>query len=128
MKEIPSDCFGRYDFVWSTSSLEHLGSLAEAERFIEQSIACLKPGGVAVHVTEHAIFPGRDVDNHGTVYFSLDRIRSLLQRLGGLPLREGYGVSPVDYYVDAAPYGGAAHMKLLVDGVVTTSVGLIFKR
>jgi SAM-dependent methyltransferase len=51
MNEIPDDIVD-YDFTWSSCALEHLGSLRHGLDFIEASIRCLRPGGVAVHTTE----------------------------------------------------------------------------
>lgn len=133
MKAIPESLHGQFDFVWSTSSMEHLGSLSEAERFVGESLKCLKPGGVAVHITEASVYPLDSMpDDRGTVFFTVPRLYALLDRYGAyggddLDTR-GFGSHPADYYVDVAPYTGAAHLKLLVDGFVTTSVALVFHK
>ncbi len=44
MRKLPDD-FGTFDFVWSSCSLEHLGTMALGEEFIFQSLKYLKPGG-----------------------------------------------------------------------------------
>jgi hypothetical protein len=41
-----------FDFLWSSCSLEHLGSLEAGMDFVKQSTDLLKPGGVAVYTTE----------------------------------------------------------------------------
>ncbi len=51
MNNITSDLRG-FDFLWSSCSLEHLGSLQHGLTFIENSLNCLRPGGIAVHTTE----------------------------------------------------------------------------
>ncbi len=51
MNTVPDDLAG-YDFCWSACALEHLGSLDNGIKFIRRSLACLAPGGVAVHTTE----------------------------------------------------------------------------
>ena len=43
---------GKYDFVWSSCALEHLGTLQAGIDFVVKSASMLKPGGVAVHTTE----------------------------------------------------------------------------
>ncbi len=45
MNAIPDDLEG-YDFLSSSCALEHLGSLENGLRFVENSMRCLKPGGV----------------------------------------------------------------------------------
>ena len=44
MNAIPDDLEG-YDFLSSSCALEHLGSLENGLRFVENSMRCLKPGG-----------------------------------------------------------------------------------
>ena len=51
MRDLPDD-LGSFDFIWSSCSFEHLGSLGEGERFVLEALRFLKPGGVAVHTTE----------------------------------------------------------------------------
>lgn len=129
MRAIPEVLHGQFDFVWSTSSMEHLGSLAEAERFVSESLKCLRPGGIAIHITELSVFPLEPMpDERGTVFFTVERIQELLKRLDGEPLRCDFGDRPADYYADHPPYKGASHLKLSVDGVVTTSVALVFRK
>jgi len=52
MNDIPEKYYDQFDFVWSTCSLEHIGGLKQGLTFIDNSIKCLKPGGVAIHTTE----------------------------------------------------------------------------
>lgn len=47
MTRVPNDLTG-FDFVWSSCSLEHLGSLEAGIDFIWHSLECLRPGGIAV--------------------------------------------------------------------------------
>jgi 2-polyprenyl-3-methyl-5-hydroxy-6-metoxy-1,4-benzoquinol methylase len=54
MNKIQPELYGQYDFVWSSCSLEHLGSLKHGLNFIRNSLKCLKPGGIAVHTTEYS--------------------------------------------------------------------------
>ena len=69
MNAIPDDLTG-FDFLWSSCALEHLGSIERGLRFIERSMSCLKPGGVAVHTTEfNLVSNDATVDNDGTVLF-----------------------------------------------------------
>ena len=52
MNDIDADLSGQFDFCWSSCALEHLGSLQHGLDFIENSLAILKPGGIAIHTTE----------------------------------------------------------------------------
>ncbi|HFC12669.1 MAG TPA: class I SAM-dependent methyltransferase, partial [Anaerolineae bacterium] len=54
MRELPNN-LGMYDFIWSSCSLEHLGTLELGEKFIYDSLKYLKPDGVAVHTTEYNV-------------------------------------------------------------------------
>jgi hypothetical protein len=52
MNNMPSDLVG-YDFCWSSCAFEHLGSIELGMQFVEISLKCLKPGGLAVHTMEY---------------------------------------------------------------------------
>ncbi|XRB07674.1 methyltransferase [Pycnococcus provasolii] len=41
-----------FDFIWSTCSIEHVGSIDLGIEFVRRSSMLLKPGGVAVHTVE----------------------------------------------------------------------------
>lgn len=78
MNWLPDDLAG-FDFCWSCCSLDHLGSIRLAKRFIYRSLDCLKPGGVAVHTGEYGpLCDWRSVDNSQTVVLTrLDLEESL---------------------------------------------------
>lgn len=133
MNRIPAEIHDQYDFCWSTSSMEHLGSYEHSVAFITKSLRCLKRGGTAVHVTELAVYPADGLAlSGGTIWFTtggLVRIADQLRNDGhSVILNFDFGGNPEDYYVDMAPYEGPAHLKLLTDGFVSTSVGLIITR
>lgn len=141
MNDIPAELHGRYDFCWSVCALEHLGSIENGMRFIERSVQCLRPGGVAVHTTEYNLQgEGPTVDNWPTVLFQRRHIESLGERLAarGARLLEvdfdtGRGV--LDGFVDLPPYAHAApdwlrypdapHLRLSFGGFPVTSIGLV---
>lgn len=131
MRAIPADLHDSADFVWSSCSLEHLGSLEEGLRFIVESARCLRPGGVAVHTTEFCL--GETTLHHGgTVLYrrcDLEPLYEALPRVGAhlLPVDWSIGTLPLDQHIDVPPYG-EPHLKLAVAGFVTTSIGLIVKR
>lgn len=55
MNHIHPELHGTFDFVWSTCSLEHVGSIPLGQRFAINSMELLKPGGAAVHTTEFTL-------------------------------------------------------------------------
>ena len=128
MNAVPND-LRDFDFVWSSCSLEHLGSLENGLEFIERSIDCLKPGGVAVHTTEFNLGTNdKTLESRATVAYRKKDIEGLALRLIG----KGYKIplinfSPgdrmLDRVVDRPPYRHS-HLKLLVSRHLLTSIGL----
>ena len=128
MNAIPND-LRDFDFVWSSCSLEHLGSLENGLAFIERSMECLKPGGVAVHTTEFNLGTNdKTLETRVTVAYRKKDIEGLALRLIG----KGYKIplinfSPgnrvLDRVVDRPPYRHS-HLKLLVSRHLLTSIGL----
>jgi len=128
------DHFKDFDFVWSSCSLEHLGSIQKGIDFIINAMGCLKPGGIAVHTTEFNLSSNEEtVDNNFTVLFrkqDLLRLESELKDLGYwvAPFNFHPGTMPLDYHVDIPPYILTRHLKLLIEGHAVTSIGLIVKK
>jgi len=56
-RRIPEDLVN-FDFLWSARANEQLYSVAAAAQFIEATMACLRPGGLAVHVMSYDLAPG----------------------------------------------------------------------
>jgi SAM-dependent methyltransferase len=137
MNAIPPDLKGQFDFCWSICSLEHLGSIANGLKFIENSLAVLKPGGVSVHTMEFNVNDGETVDNWPTVLFQKHHLLGLADQLRkkGFEVYEqdfdkGQGI--LDGFVDLPPYldenhSRHAHLKLSVDGFVCTSFSFVAK-
>ena len=133
MNHVPDDLDG-FDFCWSACALEHLGSIAQGEAFIERSLACLKPGGWAIHTTEFNLSSNNHtLDVGGTVLFrkrDLESLADTLRRKGHevAPFEFQPGLGPMDRYIDVAPYREEPHLKLAVAGYATTSIGIIVRR
>lgn len=133
MNAIP-DTLSGYDFCWSACALEHLGSIEQGLAFIERSVQCLRPGGLAVHTTELNVSSNDDtVDNMGTVLFRRRDFEALAVRLRA----QGHIVAPFDFdpgpraldrYVDMPPYLFEPHLKLALEGFAATSFGIIVQR
>jgi SAM-dependent methyltransferase len=143
MNRIPAELHGGYDFCWSVCALEHLGSIEQGLNFIEQSVRCLRPGGVAVHTTEYNLQEdGPTVDNWPTVLFQRRHMEVLGQRLAtrgarllAIDFSTGEGV--LDGFVDLPPYAHSApgwlryphapHLRLSFGGFPVTSIGLVIR-
>lgn len=122
-----------FDFCWSACALEHLGSIEQGLRFIEASIDCLKPGGVAVHTTEfNCQSDDQTLDNASTVLFRKRDFVALARRLRrrghDIVLNFDTGDLPLDLHIDLPPYAQDNHLKLQIAQWVTTSFGLIVRK
>jgi hypothetical protein len=132
MNAIPKELRG-FDFVWSSCSLEHLGSLENGLRFIERSVDCLKLGGIAVHTTEFNLGTNdRTLESRATVAYRKKDIERLAVRMLG----KGYKIPTINFspgnrlldrVVDRPPYKHS-HLKLLVSRHLLTSIGLFVVR
>ncbi len=134
MNQIPQDLNG-FDFTWSACALEHLGSLALGEQFVYNSLACLKPGGVAIHTTEFTVSSNtHTVDYLPLVLFrrcDMERLAETLTACGQCiePFVFDTGDLPFDLRVDVPPYNKDRHLKLLLEKkYVCTSVGFIITK
>lgn len=138
MNSIPDDP-ADFDFTWSTCSFEHCGSLELGIQFLENQMKCLRPGGVAVHTTEFNLSSNtRTLKKGSTSIYRLRDIESAVLRLQAqghhvAPLDVRLGDRPQDHHVDR-PTGWPRqfaikdHMRLLLKGHVTTSIGLIITK
>lgn len=130
MNDIPDDLEG-FDFVWSSCSFEHLGSIAHGRRFIDRMTRCLKPDGIAVHTTEFNVSSNSaTIDNDPTfVIFrqrDIEEMAADLRSKGrGVELDLTLGNGPADAHVDLYPYEQKTHLKLQLGSFVATSFGLI---
>ena len=94
MNSLPADLTG-FDFAWSSCALEHLGTLAAGIDFVVAQMACLRPGGVAVHTTEYLVSSNdATVEAGGTVFYR----RQDIEGAGGTPAtgrpRRRHGLLP----------------------------------
>ena len=136
MNAVPADLAG-FDFLWSSCALEHLGSLEHGWRFVESTMSCLKPGGVAVHTTELNLASNeRTEDRASTCIYRRRDVEDLARRLLAAGHRMGTinfrpGLTPVDRYVDLPPYKSDTHLRLRVGRYLahlTTSFGFWVQR
>jgi len=132
MNEIPDDLTG-FDFIWSSCSLEHLGSLKHGEDFIYNSMKCLKPGGYAIHTTEYNVSSNtKTVESRDlSVYRRIDieKIVFKLKRNGHhVNISFALGSMAADKIIDVPPYKLNSHLKLKLDKYVITSIALIIQK
>jgi SAM-dependent methyltransferase len=129
MNDIPAG-LGGFDFCWSSCALEHLGSIDAGLDFIQRAMACLRPGGLAVHTTEFNL----DSDT-GTVMAGETVVyrRQDLARLGAALGAAGHHSEPfevppptgvLDSYIDIRPYQYAA-LLLRIGGYRATSAVVV---
>jgi hypothetical protein len=132
MNEIPSDLMkGEYDFTYSASSLEHVGSVELGRKFILNAMDSLKVGGVAVHTTEFAINSLTDPGKFGWMSVWLKKDVELLAK----ELRhKNCTLLPVNYDVidnlsiDDLPYSNSNHFILRAKNTIHTSIGFIITK
>jgi SAM-dependent methyltransferase len=132
MNHIPKDLRG-FDFIWSSCSLEHLGSLKHGEYFVYNAMRCLKPGGIAVHTTEYNFSSNEEtLDTGGTVLYRRCDIEQIVKRLQyrghKISLDFASGDLPDDQFIDMPPYKHDPHLKLQLLQYVITSMGLIIEK
>ncbi|WP_149536987.1 methyltransferase domain-containing protein [Siccirubricoccus phaeus] len=132
MNAIPAGLTG-FDLCWSSCAFEHLGSLEHGLRFVEASLATLRPGGLAIHTTEFNLSSNEDTFEAANLCLYRKRdVEALMARLvaaghAPLPLNFHPGAEKLDEHVDLPPYA-LPHLKLKVGRYVTTSIGLAIRK
>ena len=128
MRNIDSD-LKEFDFLWSSCAFEHLGSIEDGFKFVEDSLSCLKVGGIAVHTTEINVSNKYSTKSNGdTVLYRYTDLIDLATRLS----KKGYKISlnfqlgddPINHFIIFDPMANRPNLKILVDHFVTTSFGL----
>jgi hypothetical protein len=136
MRALDPAALGTHDFIWSSCSFEHLGSLEAGLQFVLRSTALLRPGGIAVHTTEFNVSDEENTVTTGdSVIYRRRDISSLAHRLRligcGMERFDDFpGTAPEDIEYDHHPYyqNDRAHIKLLLHGYVATSCLLIITK
>lgn len=131
MHSVPAHLAG-YDFVWSACAFEHLGSLDAGIDFVVAALACLKPGGVAVHTTEYNLADGWRTRDHGaTVVYRRRDLERLFARAAALGFTTEANWTPgggtLDIHADEPPYSPDTHVKLAYRGMTVSSFGLVLQ-
>lgn len=132
MRAIP-DHLRDYDVIWSSCAFEHLGTLKAGEDFVISALDTLKPGGIAIHTTEHNLNDTWRTRRRGaTVLYR----RRDLQRIFDRAAERGFesdvnwsrGAGTIDRHVDLPPYRDDPHIRLLFRGFEMTSFGMMLKQ
>ncbi|HSX00431.1 MAG TPA: class I SAM-dependent methyltransferase [Patescibacteria group bacterium] len=134
MTRISKKLHNKYDFLWSNCALGHLGSIPEGLRFITESLACLAPGGWAVHTTELNILSNNDTVTDGsTVIFRLKDIYHLQKTL----IAQGFKIVPFvltlgngdqDKRISLSPQFGNDYSKIQFRGHLATQIVLLMHK
>jgi len=133
MNAIPDDLTG-FDFTWSSCAYEHLGSIEAGLAFFENSLKCLKPGGLAVHTTELNLSSNDStLDRGNTVLFRRRDFEELARRLTAqghkvVPITFDTGDHELDRIIDLPPYSNDPHLKLALMRWVSTSFGMTVRK
>ena len=126
-----------FDFVWSSCSIEHLGSLNAGMNFVKESLALVKPGGFALHTTEInvssndetlasgpcVIYRKKDIEQLG---YELRKIRCAIVKPDFFM---GDCIQDLEYDNDAfnAP-NPKLHIKLNIAGHIATSFLIVIQK
>jgi hypothetical protein len=124
------------DFLWSSCSFEHLGSLNLGMEFVQKAMDCLLPGGIAVHTTEYNVSSNDEtIETGNSVIYRRRDIEALdysLRKMGCAieTLNFEAGAEQHDLAFDYPPYysHGHQHIKLSLDGHISTSILLVIRK
>lgn len=128
---IPKEWIGAFDFCYSMNSVDHIGSICQAQEFIIRSMKVLRPGGVAVYTSELALDGPEDAMCFGyTSFFRMRDIRHLVYALnwaGNKTLNLNYGHDWSKETIDREPFSDprANHILISIAGCLVTSFGIV---
>lgn len=136
MRALEPGRLGIHDFIWSSCSFEHLGTIEAGLQFVLRSTELLRPGGVAVHTTEFNVSDDENTITEGeSVIYRRKDLAALSHRLRligcGMEVLDDFpGTAPEDIEYDYPPYyqNGRPHIKLILGGYVTTSCMVIITK
>ena len=123
-----------FDFIWSSCSIEHLGTLEAGMEFVRQATMLLNPGGVAVHTTEFNVSSNDDTLAEGPFVIyrrcDIEKLEYDMRKLRCALVRPDYfaGDHRLDIEFDRVPYKQTPHIKLAFGGHVATSMALIIQK
>lgn len=134
MNSIPESLNDRFDFIWSSCALEHLGTLQKGAEFILHSLRCLKPGGWMAHTTEFNVTSNDATLGEGNIVVyrqrDIEAIVQALRRDGAEMLDPSFDLGDDEYdrFIDEEPFKNEPHLKLKIGGFDSTSYIIIARR
>lgn len=137
----PARWAGQFDLCWTTQALERQGSAARGLELAHAMSRFLRPGGLGALTTEFDLgLVGPAPEGASLSLFCQSHLQALAAELTAhghalAPLDLSWGNGVLDAYIDMPPYPGdpgevpgrpePAHLKMLVDGVPVTRIGLL---
>ena len=125
----------RFDFTWSSCSIEHVGSIELGQAAVMNSLKLLKPGGVAYHTVEFNLWSLHDTKR--TVSESIWRKQDVEKLIADVK-KAGYIVPKVSWGAghgkfDRKPntcprYSSHNHVKLQCSRHPKTSFAMIIQK
>ncbi|HEX2960124.1 MAG TPA: glycosyltransferase [Chitinispirillaceae bacterium] len=136
MTNIPGDLKKeQFDFIWSSCSFEHVGSIERGVAFVIESLRCLKPGGLAVHTTEYNCNSNEaTLVNDSLAFYRRKDIEWLIKELETLghsvePFALNIGNSLLDMSPMHPPHDHKRpHLKVEIAGHIATSLLLVIHK
>jgi SAM-dependent methyltransferase len=140
---IDPDLVGQFDFVWSTCSIEHVGSILLGQRVVLNSLDLLKPGGTVIHTVEFNLGDLENTLDNKWPYVlwrkkDVEQVLNSVKALGYhiYPVSWAAGMQPWDQHVDVPPFKSwdhfinhpDGHIKLLLEGYVASSFLMVFTK
>jgi FkbM family methyltransferase len=129
LRAIPDD-LRDFDFLWSCGGAERLGTCSAALAFVERSLRCLRPRGIAVHTTAFNLSSNDEtLEGPGLCVLRRRDVEQLVADLAARgdrawPLNLNPGDTPTDRFVDTPPYRGEPHLRVRHGRFAVTSLGI----
>jgi hypothetical protein len=131
MKNLP-DNLGEFDFTWSASCFEHIGSLKDGLDFVTNQLKYLKSGGISIHTTELNLnsLPSCETHNGSLIYRNCSTYEKeplCLYRKSDIEIfrnslnKSGYIFEPINYNLEKDNSMDNI-IKLKIEGFVFTSL------
>lgn len=139
MNAVPDD-IGRFDIVWSSCVIEHLGSPARGMDFVLESVDLLRPGGIAIHTTELELTPKPETQDYGhCAVYRISDLEDLARRIPDVGGEASFNFAvSMDRFEDRwvslthTEHGrdlvDGPHLKLALGDSVATSFGILIRK
>lgn len=99
MNAIPLDLKNeQFDFIWSSCSMEHLGSRVHGVKFFIEALQCVRLGGLSVHTTEYTFDLG--FDSRDLSFYTAHDLKNLQSMVRSM----GWKMDELDFTVGDHPY------------------------